>query len=464
MFDRAPYRGASDGRAFGLGGTSALWGGQLLPVRPADLLARAHVAAWPIDHASIAAYFKPLQQLLGVARSSFDGPGGSLDAAARAELDYTGWWPRRSQWLPFGQRNLASRWLGRLVRDPRCSVWIHCTEREWQCAGPVGTRSVARLRLRSAAGHTVTVRPGRIVVAAGALEAVRVLAEISEASGGLGGGADQHLGRHLHDHLSVRIARLEVLDRAAFAARFAPRFEGRSMRSLRMEPEPGVLAHESLPPMYAHIVAEAGVQSGFALVRDTLRALQMRDWRAMLGHAARMPRALPDIVRLVYGRLVRRRLEFPADSALYVHVDFEQSPQAANRVYLGAAAGNGGSRVLHVDWQADQVVPEVARKVQALFARFWARNSLDGIARLEFLDPGDRTEDWTRNVYDIYHPAGTTRMGADEHSSVVDRDLKVHGLANVYVVGSSVFPSMGAANPTFTAMALALRLAEHLAG
>jgi choline dehydrogenase-like flavoprotein len=40
--------------------------------------------------------------------------------------------------------------------------------------------------------------------------------------------------------------------------------------------------------------------------------------------------------------------------------------------------------------------------------------------------------------------------------------LKVHGTSNVYVAGSSVFPSMGAANPTFTAMALALRLADHI--
>ena len=49
-FDRRVYRGATVGRAFGLGGTSTLWGGQLLPVRPADLLARPQVQApaWPL--------------------------------------------------------------------------------------------------------------------------------------------------------------------------------------------------------------------------------------------------------------------------------------------------------------------------------------------------------------------------------------------------------------------------------
>jgi len=45
---------------------------------------------------------------------------------------------------------------------------------------------------------------------------------------------------------------------------------------------------------------------------------------------------------------------------------------------------------------------------------------------------------------------------------VVDADGRVHGLANLFVAGSSVFPTGGAANPTFTLVALSLRLAEHL--
>jgi choline dehydrogenase-like flavoprotein len=62
------------------------------------------------------------------------------------------------------------------------------------------------------------------------------------------------------------------------------------------------------------------------------------------------------------------------------------------------------------------------------------------------------------------HYMGTCRMGDDPRSSVADRDLKIHGMQNLYVVGSSVFPSSGAGWPTLTVAALALRLAEHLRG
>ena len=61
------------------------------------------------------------------------------------------------------------------------------------------------------------------------------------------------------------------------------------------------------------------------------------------------------------------------------------------------------------------------------------------------------------------HLMGTTRMGEDPSRSVTDAAGRVHGFSNLYVAGSSLFPASSAANPTLTIVALALRLAEHLA-
>jgi choline dehydrogenase-like flavoprotein len=60
------------------------------------------------------------------------------------------------------------------------------------------------------------------------------------------------------------------------------------------------------------------------------------------------------------------------------------------------------------------------------------------------------------------HHMGTTRMSDDPRTGVVDRDCRVHGMANLFVAVSSVFPTGGSANPTLTIVALALRLADHL--
>jgi choline dehydrogenase-like flavoprotein len=53
-------------------------------------------------------------------------------------------------------------------------------------------------------------------------------------------------------------------------------------------------------------------------------------------------------------------------------------------------------------------------------------------------------------------------MHTDPKQGVVDKNCRVHGLENLYVTGSSVFPTIGYANPTLTIVALAIRLAEHL--
>ena len=59
---------------------------------------------------------------------------------------------------------------------------------------------------------------------------------------------------------------------------------------------------------------------------------------------------------------------------------------------------------------------------------------------------------------------GTTRMADSPQDGVVDRDCKVHGVDNLYVVGSSVFPTSSWAFPTFTIVAMSVRLADHLRG
>ena len=60
------------------------------------------------------------------------------------------------------------------------------------------------------------------------------------------------------------------------------------------------------------------------------------------------------------------------------------------------------------------------------------------------------------------HHIGTTRMHPDPASGVVDADCRVHGVGNLFVAGSSVFPTIGCAHPTLTIVALAVRLARHL--
>lgn len=69
---------------------------------------------------------------------------------------------------------------------------------------------------------------------------------------------------------------------------------------------------------------------------------------------------------------------------------------------------------------------------------------------------------WSRSMIGGKHHMGTTRMAENPQNGVVDPECAVHGVDNLHIAGSSVFPTGGYANPTLTIVALAIRLADRL--
>jgi len=113
---------------------------------------------------------------------------------------------------------------------------------------------------------------------------------------------------------------------------------------------------------------------------------------------------------------------------------------------------------VRIDWRyTPGDVDTVTRALALLAAEF--KNA--GVGTLDY-DAAAVEFEMTR--YGAYggHHMGTARMGTDTHSSVVDANCRVHGVANLYVAGAALFPTSSQANPTLTLVALALRLARHL--
>ncbi|MFI7586139.1 FAD-dependent oxidoreductase [Spongisporangium articulatum] len=149
------------------------------------------------------------------------------------------------------------------------------------------------------------------------------------------------------------------------------------------------------------------------------------------------------------------RSQFPV---LEVHVQTEQTPERENRLTLsGTKDALGRGRLnLKLGWsEADQ---QNLTRYMDLFARSVER------AGLGWFDPWMQFDGPLRmNLGGIHHPMGGTRMHADPQLGVVDADSRVHGLENLYVAGSSVFPtSLGYVNPTLTIVAMSSRLADHV--
>ncbi len=148
--------------------------------------------------------------------------------------------------------------------------------------------------------------------------------------------------------------------------------------------------------------------------------------------------------------------------AAQIYLAFEQSPLEANRITLSVdEKDNAGIPRLVLHWKKGELERKTMVEGLRLFGDTLASKDL---GRLRF-------EDWVINNQEYptdqeiagYHHMGGTRMGTDPTKSVVDANCKVHGMANLYIGGSSVFATAGQANPTTTLVTLAHRLGEHLA-
>ena len=136
----------------------------------------------------------------------------------------------------------------------------------------------------------------------------------------------------------------------------------------------------------------------------------------------------------------------------------EQAPNPDSRVTLGQDRDRLGCRRPVLQWRTSAVDKSTAHRAHAILGEEISRS---GIGRMTSA-MGREADPWPAAVRGARHHMGTTRMHVDPRRGVVDADCRVHGIANLYVAGSSVFPTSGAANPTLTIVALALRLARHL--
>lgn len=156
---------------------------------------------------------------------------------------------------------------------------------------------------------------------------------------------------------------------------------------------------------------------------------------------------LPRILQRV-GLITRNRLSRSA--TVQVLINLEQLPHPDNRIVLSKELDELGvpRPELHWEWRTEE--QEALHRLRTLIA-----GELGSIGSVQ-LDHSSHPDP------NAHHHAGTTRMHADPAQGVVDSDGKVHGMANVFVTGSSILPSAGFANPALTIVALALRLADHL--
>ena len=461
------YYGLEDSRLRFFGGTTNIWGGRCARLDPIDFEPRDWVphSGWPIGPEQLQEGYERAEQDLQLGACA-EEPPPQPDGAQSLRLD-----PNRFAIGHWRFDTLKERFSGRRAADVLhgrdISVVIHATATLLQANAD--QQRLDWVEIRNANGRQGRVAAETYVLACGGIENARLLlASRNVAPQGVGNRHSQ-VGRFFMEHPHGRLGRIDTHQPHRLWNAFRMRF-----------PRNG-------PPTAPVLLAAPNQQRGRRMLNTALTLALRRNPAAGVAAGRRTYQALKTQLspsrrnRLLWHayrglRQAHNRHTRPFTTKLWarlpnvqlnVMIRAEQAPNPQSRILLSDQRDRLGCLKANLDWRLGEQDKHTLRELAEALDEELKRLHLGAFKAEPWLHDG--TANWpvdpTVGNHPIggYHHMGATRMSQRPQNGVVDPNLAVHGYRNLYVLGSSVFPTGGWANPTLTILALAHRLADHLA-
>jgi hypothetical protein len=425
------------------GGTTAIWGGRCAEYDPIDLEKREWVAGsgWPIQWDELRHYYDEARPLFGLSTQRPDATALRKAGIPIPHFDsdelVTPLWCFDHRFSRFTFDSSSD------LRDhPRCTVILHANVTELEAAS--NAKEIRRVIARS-------LGQGRLEVEAKAL-----------------GNANDLVGRFFMEHPHARGGRI-LTQKAwpllkAFGRRH--RLDGQDIAAL-IAPSPALQRRERILNTSLTIAARQpegasqfwGMRLYSGLKHDLSptkggRALWMQTKKAASWAQRHIDPLRPWLLHKA------RQLE------ISLLVRAEQAPNRDSRVLLSTEKDALGVPRVALDWRLSEIDKRSVAVLVETLGRELARLGLGNVELADWLEDPDQLwrTDMLVSAHPIggYHHIGTTRMSDDPKTGVVRDDGRLHDVGNLYVIGSSTFPTASWANPTLTIAALALRTADRV--
>jgi choline dehydrogenase-like flavoprotein len=423
--DLGDYLTASRVRCYG--GSGNVWGGKCGPLDPMDFERRAWIphSGWPVDRRQMQPYYDRACALLEMER--FDGPNGGIAGirdgvfAGRSEL-FTPRPRRYTNYTGLSGSGNYDRFKRAASQHARVRNYLRANVTHIGLAR--NGRAVDALGLRCLNGRRITARARAYVLATGGIENVRLLLASNQVHrNGIGNHSDW-LGRAFAGHSTI--------SREATPAFLL-------MRS-RLE----LTLYNNEPRDRAHLVMGA---SDLAQ-----RRMQGVNFTTTLGRRVQNAPATTHALQTLAAVLAGSKEQTHLDAFFML----EQTPNRSSRVSLVDEPDELGMPRVQVDMRYNDLELDWLERMVSALARELGRL---GLGRAQWAAGRDELIS-LMNL--SRHHMGATRMSVSAADGVVDENCRVHGVGNLYVAGSSVFPTSGIVNPTLTLLALAFRLGDRL--
>jgi choline dehydrogenase-like flavoprotein len=303
----------------------------------------------------------------------------------------------------------------------------------------------------------------RYILAAGAIEAPRILLlSDSVHHNGLGNIYD-NVGRYFMEHPHIWTGYIvpssdKILNRINLYEVHTVR-NTTIMGKLALNPE--IQRKENLLNFVTsiHPMNKSFIPEGMLKFKKQIRGFVRG--RISPKNVVQVIQKLPDVGAHIT-RKVRRKIDrkynykLNQPNVIVMNPMAEQIPNPDSRVTLNNDRDMFGQNRVNLNWQLTSQDINSIRRSQQIMKSELKKHGIGDLV-IELTD-----DSIPRRIHGGWHNMGTTRMHVDPKSGVVDQNCKVHGLSNLYIAGPSVFPTVGCANPVLTSIAMSFRLADYL--
>jgi choline dehydrogenase-like flavoprotein len=458
-----------------LGGTSYTWAGRCASFDDIDLERRVWVpnSGWPISPMDVHPFLDRAGEYLGIGPNVYDdhlwkklgiAPPRPLIDPIRLKSQF---WQISKDGRNAGEPTRFSRTIA-AIDAPNVNVLTHANLTHVNTSAD-GTR-VESLEISTMEGKRLEIKAKIVVLACGGIENARLLLASNRIVPNGVGNAHDLVGRFLMDHPRCALGWFQPNRSAAIQDRFGgyllddEKARHHYLHGLALSPE--LQRKEQLLNCAAFSAPVPSADDPWTAMKlllgrakPKLATPELERPGLSSKQLATVIRHLPGLLNNAYRRVVKRRTSIIRAQEMALSCWVEQAPDASSRVTLAERTDALGMPLSRIDWRIGELERRSVLRLSELIGLELRRIGLPEHSPNTGLS---NDIDWRSNFIDSCHPMGTTRMANSPKQGVVDRNCQVHGVAGLYIAGSSVFPTSGHCNPTLMIVALAIRLADWL--